>query len=87
MWKEVAATEPQTTAPDAVAQPVTEEELRAIFDRLDVARNIFSQNRELRSRNAELEEMLRNFAPMLLDVATTMGLAAKDEKPDPPSQP
>jgi hypothetical protein len=30
---------------------------------------------------------LRKFAPMLLDVATTMGLAAKNEKPDTPSQP
>ena len=101
MWKEVAATEPPTTtAPVAVAQPVTEEELHAIFERLDVARDIFGQNRELRevlsrretetrklqSRNAELEEILRNFAPMLLDVATTLGLAAKDEEPDPPSQ-
>src|ERR1700722_14745515 len=33
---------------------------------------------ELRSRNAELEEILRKYAPMLLDAATTMGLAAKD---------
>ena len=101
MWKEIAATEqPGTTAPAAV-QPVTEEELRAIFERLDTARDIFRQNRELRealshrdtetrelrSRNAELEEILREFAPMLLDVATTMGLAAKNEEPDPPSQP
>jgi hypothetical protein len=83
------------------AQPVTEEELAAIFERLDAARDIFSQNRELRevlscrqtetqalqSRNAELEEILRKFAPMLLDMATTMGLAAKNEEPDTPSQP
>lgn len=101
MWKEIAATEqPGTTAPAAV-QPVTEEELRAIFERLDTARDIFRQNRELRealshrdtetrelrSRNAELEEILREYAPMLLDVATTMGLTAKNEEPDPPSQP
>ena len=95
MWKETTATEPpRTTAQDA-PKPVTEEELRAIFERLDAARDVFSQNRELRevlsrhetetlelrSRNAELEEILRKYAPMLLDVATTMGLAAKDDTP------
>jgi len=46
-----------------------------------------TETRELRSRNAELEEILREFAPMLLDAATTMGLTAKNEEPDPPSQP
>ena len=94
MWKETIATEPPKTA---IAKPVTEDELRAIFDRLDAARDIFRLNRELRevlsrretetqalrSRNAELEEIMRNFAPMLLNVATTMGLAAKNEKPEP----
>jgi hypothetical protein len=30
---------------------------------------------------------LRKFAPMMLDAATTMGLAAKDEEPDTSSQP
>jgi hypothetical protein len=82
--------------PVTEAKPVTEDELRAIFDRLDVARDIFRQNRELRevlsgletetrelrSRNAELEEIMRKFAP-LLDAATTMGLVAKNEKPEP----
>jgi hypothetical protein len=101
MWKELAATEPLKTTDPAAAQPVTEDELAAIFDRLDAARDIFSQNRELRealsrrqteirelrSRNEELEEILRKFAPMLLDVATTMGLAAKNEELDTPSQP
>jgi hypothetical protein len=102
MWKETAATEPlKTTAPGATVQPVNEDELRAILDRLDGARDIFRLNRELRevlsrretetrelrSRNAELEEIVRKFAPMLLDAATTMGLAAKNEKPDTPSQP
>jgi hypothetical protein len=102
MWKETAATEPlKTTGPAVVAQPVTEEELSAIFERLDAARDIFRQNRELRevlsrretetrelrSRNAELEEIMRKYAPMLMDVATTMGLAAKNEEPDTPSQP
>ena len=101
MWKDSTATEPlKTTAPAANTKPVTEDELRAILDRLEATRDIFRENREireilsrhetetrkLRSRNAELEEILRNFAPMLLDVATTLGLAAKDEEPDPPSQ-
>jgi hypothetical protein len=96
MWKEIAATEPpKTTAPTA-EKPVTEDELLAIFDRLDAARDIFRQNRELRevlsrretetrellSRNAELEEIMRKFAP-LMDAATAMGLAANNEKPEP----
>jgi hypothetical protein len=101
MWKEIAATERIGPTAPAAAQPVTEEELGAIFDRLDTARDIFRQNRELRealshrdtetrelrTRNAELEEILRNFAPMLMDVATTMGLTAKNEELDSPSQP
>jgi hypothetical protein len=101
MWKETAATEPLKTTGPAVAQPVTEEELGAIFERLDAARDIFRQNRELRevlsrrdtetrelrSRNAELEGIMRKYAPMLMDVATTMGLTAKQEEPDIPSQP
>jgi chromosome segregation and condensation protein ScpB len=78
IWKETAATEPLRTT----AQPVTEEELSAIFNRLDSARDVLRQNRELRSRNAELEEILRQFAPTLLNMATTVGLAARDEKPD-----
>jgi hypothetical protein len=56
IWKETAATEPLRTT----AQPVTEEELSAIFNRLDSARDILRKNRELRSRNAELEEILRH---------------------------
>jgi hypothetical protein len=101
MWKEIAATGPLKTTDPAATQPVTEEELASIFDRLDAARDIFRQNRNLREvlsrletetrklriRNAELEEILRKFAPMLLDVATTMGLAAKNEEPDTSSQP
>src|ERR1700683_3207303 len=101
MWKELAATGPLKTTDPAASQPVTEEELAAIFDRLDTARDIFRQNRDLREalsgletetrklriRNAELEEILRKFAPMLLDVAHTMGLAAKNEEPDTSSQP
>ncbi len=102
MWKETTVTEPpKTTAPAATAKPVTEDELRAILDRLDAARDVFRQNRELREvlsrregeaqalrgRNAELEEIMRKFAPLLLNVATTMGLVAKNERPDTPSQP
>ena len=100
MWNETAATEPpKTPAPAAAPQPVTEHELREILDRLGAARDIFRLNRELRevlsrreretqalrNRNAELEEIMRKFAPMLLNVATTMGLAAKNEKPQPES--
>jgi uncharacterized protein involved in exopolysaccharide biosynthesis len=95
MWKETTATEPpKTTAPAATSKPVTEDELRAILDRLEATRDIFRENRELRSvlsshegeaqalrtRNAKLEEIMQQFAPMLLNMATTMGLAAKNEK-------
>jgi hypothetical protein len=44
------------------------------------------ETQALRRRNAELEEIMREFAPMLLNVATTMGLAARNEKPDAPRQ-
>ena len=77
-------------------KPVTEEELQSILDRLDATREIFRQNRELRdvlsrrdaetqslrTRNAELEEIMRKFAPMLLNVATSMGMAVKNQKLD-----
>src|ERR1700685_2037871 len=93
MWKETTEP-PKTTAPAATSKPVTEDELRAILDRLEATRDIFRENRELRSvlsrragetqavrsRNNELEEIMRQFAPMLLNMATTMGLAAKNEK-------
>jgi hypothetical protein len=101
MWKETAATESSKTTTAVSAQPVNEDELRAILDRLESTRDIFRENRELRNvlsrresetlalrnRNAELEEIVRKFAPVLLDAATTLGLAAKNEKPDTPSQP
>jgi len=95
MWKETTATEPlKTNSPAANAKPVTEDEMRAILDRLEATRDIFRENRELRSvlsrregesqalrtRNAELEEIMRQFSPTLLSMATTMGLAAKNEK-------
>src|ERR1700733_14808200 len=97
MWKDSAVTELPKAAPPAVsAKPVTEDELRTILDRLESTRDIFRENRELRdvvsrresetqalrSRNAELEEIVGKFAPMLLDAATAIALAAKNEKPD-----
>ncbi len=100
MWKETAVPEPPpTNAPATTAKPVTEDELRSILERLEATREIFRQNRELRgvlsrresetqalrTRNAELEEIMRKFAPMLLNVATTMGLAAENVKSVTPS--
>jgi hypothetical protein len=97
MWKDSTFTEPpKPSAPDAAAKPITEDELQTIVDRLDATRDIFRQNRELKdvlsrreaetralqSRNAELEEIMRRFAPVLQNAATTMGLAAKTEKPE-----
>ncbi len=95
MWKESPTAEPpRTTAPTAAPKPVTEDELRSILDRLETTRDIFRQHQELRdvlfrreaetqalrARNAELEEMLQRYAPVLLNMATTMGLAAKNER-------
>jgi hypothetical protein len=101
MWKQTPATDPPGTTGPAATETVTEEELGAIFERLDATRDIFRQNRELRailsrretetrelqSRNTELEEIVRKYSPMLMDVAITMGYAAKDEEADAPSQP
>jgi hypothetical protein len=95
MWKQTPPTDPRPAA----TEPVTEEELGAIFERLDAARDIFRENRELRatlsrretetrelqSRNTQLEEIVRKYSPMLMDVAITMGYAAKHEEPDTPS--
>jgi hypothetical protein len=100
MWKETAATVPHTTTgPAPNGKPLSEDELRGILDRLETTRDIFRENRELRSvlsrretetqtlrtRNGELEEIMRKFAPVLLNMATTMGLAAKNDKPETPS--
>jgi hypothetical protein len=97
MWKETSAPEASRTPPPAAtAKPITEDELRGILERLDATRDIFRENRELRSvlsrreaetqalraRNAELEDIMRKTAPMLLNVATSMGLAAKNERSD-----
>ena len=98
MWRETSPTEtPRTNAPSStMANPVTDEEWRSLLDRMETTRDVFRQNRELRdvlsrreaetqalrNRNAELEDILRKFAPTLLNIATTMGLAAKNEKAD-----
>jgi hypothetical protein len=97
MWKENSGPEPTRAAsPATTSKPVTEDELRSILERLEATRDIFRDNRELKSvlarreaetqalrtRNAELEEIMRKFSPMLLNVATTMGLAAKNERHD-----
>jgi hypothetical protein len=95
MWKEASPIELFKNGVPQVAnvKAITEEELRAIVERLDATRDIFRENRELRSvlsrreaeskelraRNAELEETMRKCAPMLLSVATTMGIAVKTE--------
>jgi hypothetical protein len=101
MWRDNAPNETvRAGAPAAMANPVTDEEWRTILDRMEMTRDVFRQNRELRdvlsrresetqllrNRNAELEEILRKFAPTLLNIATTMGLAAKNEKPENSSQ-
>ena len=97
MWKETSPVEqPKTSVVVGTAKPITEDELRAILDRLDATREIFREVRELRSvlsrreaetkelrtRNAELEDIMRKLAPMLLNAATTMGVAAKTELRD-----
>jgi hypothetical protein len=102
MWKDSTFTEPpKPSAPDTAAKPITEDELQTIVDRLDATRDIFRQNRELKdvlsrreaetralqTRNAELEEIMRRFAPVLQNAATTMGLAAKNEKTEARTQP
>ena len=102
MWKETAATEPpKTTAPAPPHNRSPKTNCARYWTGWSAARDIFRLNRELRevlsrresetralrNRNAELEEIMRKFAPMLLNMATTMGLAAKNEKPDNPSQP
>ena len=102
MWKEATAIEPlKSTAPGPTAKPMTEDEWQAIVERIDATREIFRQNRELRevlsrreaetralhSRNAELEEIMRKLAPMLLNAATTMGLVAKNEKSETRNEP
>jgi hypothetical protein len=85
---------PKTTTPADTGKPVTEDELCGILDRLEATRDIFRENRELRSvlsrhegeaqalrtRSAKLEEIMRQFAPALLTMATIMGMAAKNEK-------
>jgi hypothetical protein len=95
MWKEASPVELSKNGAPQVAntKAMTEEELHAIVERLDATRDIFRENRELRNvlsrreaeskelraRNAELEEIMRKCAPLLLNMATTMGIAVKTE--------
>jgi hypothetical protein len=97
MWKETSPVEqPKPSPVVGLAKPLAEDEFRTIMDRLEATRDVFrelrelknvlsrreAETRELRSRNTELEEIMRKFAPMLLNVATTMGLAAKTQTLD-----
>jgi predicted nuclease with TOPRIM domain len=96
MFKDTTATETKASPLAATAKPVTEDEWNAILERLAAVQHTFRENRELRevlfrregetqklrSRNAELEEIMRKLAPMLMSAASTMGLAAKNENPD-----
>ena len=97
MWKETSPVEQPKASPlVGTAKPLVEDEFRTILDRLEATRDVFrelrelknvlsrreAETRELRSRNTELEEIMRKFAPMLLNVATTMGLAAKTQTLD-----
>jgi hypothetical protein len=102
MWKEAPPMELPKTSPAPVAgtngtpKPISEDEMRGILERLEATRDIFRENRELKSvlfrresetkelraRNAELEDIMRKFAPILQNAATTMGLAAKNESRD-----
>lgn len=93
MWKENPA--PERTRPPAIAKPINEDEFRSILDRLEATRNMLHENgelrnllshretetRELRVRNEEMEEMLRKFAPILVNAGNAMEMAAKNEKP------
>ena len=93
MWKEAPTVEQSKNgAPQgSTAKTITEDDLNAIVERLNATRDILRENQELRSvlfrreteskelraRNSELEEIVRKFAPILLNAATTMELAAR----------
>ena len=102
MWKETSPVEQPKASPlVGTAKPLAEDEFRTILDRLEATRDVFrevrelrnvlsrreAETRELRSRNMELEDIMRKFAPMLLNVATTMGLAAKTQNLDTRNEP
>ena len=93
MWKENPA--PERTRPPAILKPIDEDEFRSILDRLEATRDMLHENgelrnllshreaekKELRVRIEEMEEMLRQFGPMLVNAGTAMELVAKNEKP------
>ena len=97
MFKETSPLEQLKISPAVgTTKPIAEDEFRTILDRLEATRDVFrevrelrnvlsrreAETKELRSRNTELEEIMRKFAPMLLNAATTMGMAAKTEMRD-----
>jgi hypothetical protein len=77
MWKDTTAAEPpQTTAPPATAKPVTQNELHAILDRLEAARDIFRENRELR------EVLSRELDPGIAEPQRGVGRDDAEIRPD-----
>jgi hypothetical protein len=102
MSKDTSGIEASVTAvTDSSEKPVKEQEYLELVHRLDATLDVFRQFRELRevlsrqedesralhSRIAELEGIMRQFAPILLNAATTIELAAKNERPGAGSQP
>jgi hypothetical protein len=93
MWKETPTLPP--TRPPAVPHPLNEDEFGSILDRLEAIQRIIHENeelrnllstreaetKELRARNAEMEEMLRKFAPLLVNAGNALEMVAKREKP------
>ena len=93
MWKESPA--PQTNRPLTIAKPLNEDEFRSILYRLEAIQQMIHENgelrnllsnreaetKELRARNAEMEEMLRKFAPILVSAGNAMDMVARNEKP------
>jgi hypothetical protein len=90
-----------TAVADSSEKPVTEQEYLEMVHRLDATLDVFRQLRALRevllrredesralhNRIAELEGIMRQFAPILLNAATTIELAAKNETPGAGNQP
>lgn len=77
MWKDTTAAEPpQTTALHTTAKPVTQDDLHAILDRLDAARDIFRKNRELR------EVLSRELDPGIAEPQRGVGRDDAEIRPD-----
>jgi hypothetical protein len=95
MSKDISGMEAsEATGTDSSAKTVTEKEYLELVARLDATLDVFRQLRELReallrwedecraqnSRIAELEGIMRQFAPILLNAATTIELVARNER-------